>query len=274
GADFGLSVHLGPDGQSRAHTIQWSRHQVQRAVQRIRQAILEGDGARASELGHELSTTLFEGMGDWTGEQTLRLMLHGPMQDLPIALLQPQGSSPRLICNTTLWNACKELGAAPDWRALSWHFLGAPNSSRYDELPAARKELLWLAHQKPGATLRTGAGFNRAALRMAMTSGDALHLATHLVMSEACTDPELKAHGLLLGSEQVLCASTIRDWSPSLPLAYLGACASGSGVRVDGEGQLGLARALQAGGTRNLIVTLWPVSDRGSAAFGKAFHAA
>ncbi len=274
GADFGLSVHLGPNGQARVHTIEWSRHQVQLAIQRLRQAILEGDETRVGLLAHELSSTLLAGMGEWTADQPLRLMLHGPLQQMPVALLRGRSKRLNLICNTTLWNSPKGLSVAPIWKTLTWRFLGAPDSIRFDKLPAAREELLQLSGQSPGSTFRVGSDLTPDAMHMAMTSSDAVHLATHLVVSPTCDDPLLEAHGLLLGDDQILCASTIRDWSPSLPLVYLGACASGSGVQVDGEGQLGLARALQAGGSRNLVVTLWPVSDKGSAEFGKAFHAA
>jgi CHAT domain-containing protein len=35
----------------------------------------------------------------------------------------------------------------------------------------------------------------------------------------------------------------------------------------------GLARAFLESGTRNVLVTLWPVEDRAAQAFAKAFHA-
>jgi CHAT domain-containing protein len=43
---------------------------------------------------------------------------------------------------------------------------------------------------------------------------------------------------------------------------------------VDAEGLLGLARALLDAGARNLLVTLWPVTDDAAAAFTPLFHEA
>ncbi|MFT4647857.1 MAG: CHAT domain-containing protein [Glaciecola sp.] len=289
GSEFGLSVHLGPKGQSHTRRIEVSRGRMQLAVLRLRQAIAQGDEERARMLAAQLSSLLAEGIGPWAhnadaAPQKLRMLLHGPLEELPVSALRygpiALAEAFELVCNNTLWS---ESGAADEnalngstlnWSTLNWRFLGAPHSTAYPELPFARIELPDLARARPGSALSTGADFTQEAMHAALTGRDALHLATHLVISPTCEDPELQAHGLLLAGDQVLCASTIRDWAPRLPLVFLGACASGSGVRVDGEGQLGLARALQAGGTRNLVVTLWPVSDEGSSAFAKAFHAA
>jgi CHAT domain-containing protein len=284
GSEFGLSVHLGPNGQSHTRRIEVSRRRLQLAVLRLRQAIAQGDDERAQMLATQLSALLAEGIGPWAqnadaAPQKLRMLLHGPLEELPVSALRygpiALAESFKLVCNNTLWSESGAADGSPlNWRTLDWRFLGAPNSTAYPELPFARIELQDLARARPGSVLSTGADFTQEAMHAALTGPEALHLATHLVISPTCEDPELQAHGLLLADDLVLCASTVRDWAPRLPLVFLGACASGSGVRVDGEGQLGLARALQAGGTRNLIVTLWPVSDKGSSAFAKAFHAA
>ncbi len=283
GAHSGVSVHLGPDGQSHTQPIPISRRQLRTAVARLRQAIEQGDGVRAQSLIAELSPLLTGGVGPWArsmdgAPQKLRLLLHGPLEEMPVAMLHlgpfPLNQVFELVCNNSLWTGARATLPAPDWTRISWRFLGAPASEVYEDLPAASEELEELARTRPGSLLQMGGDFQRGALHTAFTGRDAVHLATHLVRSPDCDDPELQAHGLLLHGDQILCASTVRSWSPSPPLVFLGACASASGERVDGEGQLGLARALQAGGTRNLIVTLWPVGDVGSAEFAKAFHAA
>ncbi|MBL4770516.1 MAG: CHAT domain-containing protein, partial [Planctomycetes bacterium] len=283
GAEFGISVHLGPNGQSRVQPIELSRSQLQRAVHRLRQAILEGDEFRAQNLAHELSTVLTSGIGSWAHDPAsapskLRIVLHGPLAELPICILQHAGmpleQAFELVSNPSLWGTRSRPTAAPDWSSLQWRFLGAPDSTRYDKLPAALNELNTLSGKLPGSSLHTGIEFTAEQVDAAFTSRDAVHLATHLISDAACEDAELRSHGLLLGQEQVYCASAVGEHSTHSPLIYLGACASGAGRRVDGEGLLGLARALQSNGARNLIVTLWPVSDRGSSAFAAAFHAA
>ena len=60
--------------------------------------------------------------------------------------------------------------------------------------------------------------------------------------------------------------------APSLPLAVLAACWSGGGDYVDAEGLFGMARAFLESGTRNVLVTQWPVEDGAAAWFGLAFH--
>ncbi|MDF1839555.1 MAG: CHAT domain-containing protein [Planctomycetota bacterium] len=283
GARFGFSVHLGPNGQSQARRIDVTRGSLQTGIARLRQAIQQDDGPRARAILAELSPIITGGIGPWAGDpqtapESLRLILHGPLEELPVAMLS-QDSRPldqlfELVCNHSLWTGAQSSLRAPDWGRVPWRFLGAPNTRNYEDLPAAATELSQLAQDRPGSLLQMGGDFQRAAMHMALTGQDAVHLATHLVRSTHCDDPELQAHGLLLDGDQILCASTVRSWSPNPPLVFLGTCASAGGLRVDGEGQLGLARALQAGGTRNLIVTLWPVSDGGSAAFARAFHAA
>ncbi|MCA9000536.1 MAG: CHAT domain-containing protein [Planctomycetes bacterium] len=280
GSEYGYSVHLGPDGQSHARILPYTRRQMQLGVLRLRESILLGNRMRAQDLAEELSAGLAPSLGDWlpamsgTGAR-LHLLLHGPLEEWPVGLWTWNEARleerVEVVCNPSLWQG--PLGAPPrDWSSVAWRFLGAPDGSRYPALPAARSELEHLANGTPGSILCAALDFDEDRLREALSSGDAIHLATHLVRSNDCEDPSLLAHGLVVDGDRVVCASTIRNWEPRLPLVYLGACASGSGMRVDGEGTLGLARALQSGGTRNLVVTLWPVSDRGSAAFGKAFH--
>ena len=48
-------------------------------------------------------------------------------------------------------------------------------------------------------------------------------------------------------------------------LAVLSACSTASGDNWDGQGLQGLARAFLESGTRNLLVTRWPVEDGAAA---------
>ena len=98
------------------------------------------------------------------------------------------------------------------------------------------------------ASLSTGAAFRRGALLDALSSGDALHIATHLTRDARCADPRLASVGLLLSGGEVLCASEVLAAAAASPLVVLAACETAGGRAIDAEGIHGLARAfLEAG---------------------------
>lgn len=91
-----------------------------------------------------------------------------------------------------------------------------------------------------------------------------LHFATHgFVNSEK---PELS--GLLLaqdsagGNDGILYSGEIYNLKLNADLTVLSACETGLGKIRKGEGIIGLTRALIYAGSRNIIVSLWPVSDQ------------
>jgi len=55
-------------------------------------------------------------------------------------------------------------------------------------------------------------------------------------------------------------------------LVTLSSCLSGAGTAVQGEGQIGLRRAFALAGAREVITSLWPVSDQGSPDFMERFY--
>jgi CHAT domain-containing protein/Tfp pilus assembly protein PilF len=91
-----------------------------------------------------------------------------------------------------------------------------------------------------------------------------IHFATHgFVNSEK---PELS--GILLnqdtigGQDGILYAGEIYNLNLNADLIVLSACETGLGKIMKGEGIIGLTRALLYAGTRNIIVSLWQVSDQ------------
>ena len=54
----------------------------------------------------------------------------------------------------------------------------------------------------------------------------------------------------------------------------LAACETAGGRLVDAHALQSLANAFVASGTRNLVVTLWPVADEAARAWSEAFHRA
>jgi CHAT domain-containing protein len=55
-------------------------------------------------------------------------------------------------------------------------------------------------------------------------------------------------------------------------LAALSACETGLGESAGGEGLLGLQRAFQVAGARNVVASLWKVSDERTSALMEAFY--
>ncbi|MCW1884614.1 CHAT domain-containing tetratricopeptide repeat protein [Luteolibacter flavescens] len=55
-------------------------------------------------------------------------------------------------------------------------------------------------------------------------------------------------------------------------LVTLSSCESGAGTAVSGEGLLGLRRGFALAGAREIVVALWPVSDRSTPAFMERFY--
>ncbi|MCW1922845.1 CHAT domain-containing protein [Luteolibacter arcticus] len=55
-------------------------------------------------------------------------------------------------------------------------------------------------------------------------------------------------------------------------LVTLSSCESGAGTAVSGEGLLGLRRGFALAGAREVVVALWPVSDRSTPAFMERFY--
>ena len=109
---------------------------------------------------------------------------------------------------------------------------------------------------------------------MALRSQDCVHLATHIEKKQQEPRSRFPALGLRLDDGDVMSAREIGLLTPRLPLVVLSACESGGGRYADGEGLFGVARAFLENGTRNLVVTLWPVEDKIAKEFALAFHLA
>jgi tetratricopeptide (TPR) repeat protein len=95
-----------------------------------------------------------------------------------------------------------------------------------------------------------------------------LHFATHAVVSDR--HPQKTA--LLLSGSQ-LAMPEIQRLSLSAELVTLSACDTALGQSVRGEGVIGLPQAFLAAGARGVVVSLWKVEDRSTAAYMRDFYA-
>ncbi|MEN7546623.1 CHAT domain-containing protein [Rapidithrix thailandica] len=91
-----------------------------------------------------------------------------------------------------------------------------------------------------------------------------LHIATHGFVNEE--EPELS--GILFAQETddkddgVLYSGELYNLQLNAQLVVLSACETGLGKYSKGEGIIGLTRALLYAGTKNILVSLWQVSDK------------
>lgn len=284
GAETTVVAFVDPRGRARAEALDVGRSELELAVRRLREAALapSGPATRVAQLADELlrrlvpATILAELAACRAGagpEPRLFLGAHGPLETLPFELVSRAlvGEDGAVLVLPGL--PAPEPGPAPlPATFATWNFLGAPTADAdRPRLAAAETELETLARLRPGSTLSSGPAFTRAALLDACRTSAPLHLATHLV--DGCDRWRPFGSAAVVTSEPLsLCADELASARPKLPLVVLSACWSGGGERVDAEGLFGLARAFLASGTRNLVVTSWPVEDSAAAKFGELFH--
>lgn len=92
-----------------------------------------------------------------------------------------------------------------------------------------------------------------------------IHFATHGFVNE--DQPNFS--GLILAQngdteDNILYASEIYNLTLNADLVALSACQTGLGTVSEGEGLIGLSRGFMYAGAKNLLVSLWPVSDEGT----------
>lgn len=120
-----------------------------------------------------------------------------------------------------------------------------------------------------------------AANKALVTSGELrryriLHFATHGLLNEK--HPELSGLVLSLFDEQgkpqdgFLRGYEICNLDLPAELAVLSACQTGLGSEIRGEGLVGLTRSFMYAGVPRIVVSLWNVSDQGTAELMKLFY--
>ncbi len=141
----------------------------------------------------------------------------------------------------------------------------------FQPMPGTRAEVEAVARAFQGGPVRTllGVKATESAVKAADLSGYRyLHFATHGIIGGDI--PGLDEPTLVLGEETaedgLLKASEAAKLSLNADMTVLSACKTGSGRLVVGEGVLGLGRAFLIAGSRSVVVSLWSVADRETAA--------
>ena len=154
--------------------------------------------------------------------------------------------------------------------------------ARWPELPESARELRQVANHFRGGgavTVRNDVDATEAQLmaddRVGMLAQHRyVLLSAHGYLSTEA--PSLSA--VVLGQVDVTPEAdgyvTAAEWSGYTlrsDLIVISACETGAGKVIEGEGVAGLPYALFVAGNRNVLLTLWPVADRSTAAFVSRF---
>ncbi len=280
GANDALALHITPQGVATAFEIDLPRRDLNRATQRYREALIRQATERHTQLGKELLGALLPpslraAIKAQEGEQPRLLLLpHGELELLPFEALPYEAG---VLDDSIVLIALPELPSKrpgqrkPD--AREWSLIGDPvNADGQQRLPGAGLELSLLEGAHSFRKRISGPDMTSQAVLEALSAGQSLHIATHLAPSDDCSSPRFSAQGLELSWGEVLCATTIAQQQTNSDLVVLATCASAGGRHLDGRGLQGMARAFLDGGTRNLLVTLWPIRDDIASRFSIAYH--
>jgi CHAT domain-containing protein len=142
---------------------------------------------------------------------------------------------------------------------------GATLLGYFDQLPETRDEVAQIAATFNGSsTLLLGKEASETRLkRLDLASYSHIHLATHGVIGNEL--PGLFEPALVMADEAeqdgLLTASEVAQLRLNAELTVLSACNTGNGEYFNGEGLVGMGRAFMVAGSKNVIVSLWPVES-------------
>jgi CHAT domain-containing protein/tetratricopeptide (TPR) repeat protein len=146
-------------------------------------------------------------------------------------------------------------------------------------LPYVDDEVRSVLGRAGGEEVLAATGFEavrEVVLRGALGSFSILHFATH-----GMTDPKRPERSALLLSRfdrrgrplrGWLNAEEIRELDLTADLVVLSACRTGLGREVRGEGLVGLSHSFLAAGASGVVMSLWNVDDRATAALMERFY--
>ena len=174
--------------------------------------------------------------------------------------------------------------------------LGATRGNRdalgfLDRLPYTRAEVAEVAELHPKATVLLGRDATEQALVGLASSGElrkygTIHLATHalvdderpqcsaLILSQVDLPDPLQAamSGQRIYDGLITAQEILREWRLDSDLVTLSGCDTGLGKQVSGEGLVGFCHTFIQVGARNLLVSLWPVSDKATSLLMARFY--
>jgi len=141
--------------------------------------------------------------------------------------------------------------------------LGVPD----ERAPLILDEVQAVAKSLPESELIVGAAATQAVLREKGGSSRLIHIATHGSFRQ--DNPMFS--GIRLG-DAYLNLYDLYQFRLDAELVTLSGCATGMNVVSPGDELLGLVRGLLFAGAHSLLLTLWDVHDRSTAAFMAKFY--
>lgn len=143
----------------------------------------------------------------------------------------------------------------------------------FQPLPGSGKEVKAIAEQS-GGTVLTGKAANKSDFLAQCEKYNILHLATHSIVNEVLGEYSFVAlhAGKTPQKADLLFARDIYGLGLSANLVVLSACETALGQYREDEGMVGLTRAFQCAGARNVAASLWTVNDAGTSALMVHFH--
>lgn len=154
--------------------------------------------------------------------------------------------------------------------AASLVTVGMPHTEGKADLPAVARELDHVGATVPGARSLVGAAATPDAVLAELRRHRSAHFACHATQDVA--EPSRSALHLAGGDLSVRQLATL-DLTDA-ELAYLSACRTAGGSMDLADEAINLAAALQLAGYRNVIGTLWSVSDQHAAAVANSVYRA
>ncbi|WP_397534704.1 CHAT domain-containing protein [Roseateles sp.] len=235
------------------------------------------------QLGGRLLAPLHHAL---VGTEQLLLSPDGVLALLPWDILQLQGRpalqrfAVSLTPSLSVFKLAREVAPQPRAKgllALAASDGGLAQGQVWPALPHAQREALAAAKlfSDQGGRAITGAAASETALRSLAASGELAGYRRLLIAAHGRFEPgRPEAQGLILaadGSDATRDGVVgLADWV-ALPLrsqlVILSGCDTGQGQLVAGEGLVGFAYALNVAGNRDLLATLWPISDGLAAEF-------
>ena len=159
---------------------------------------------------------------------------------------------------------------APATRA---HFAAFASLGGLTRLPASAAEVQSAVRWFPRSDALVGAAASESNLKRARLDRYRLiHFATHAQVDERAPGRTAIALAAGGGDDGYVTSSELGSLDLNADLVMLSGCSTALGLIVGGEGILGLTGPLLQAGSHSVVATLWPVSDRGSAAFVQSFY--
>jgi CHAT domain-containing protein/tetratricopeptide (TPR) repeat protein len=164
-----------------------------------------------------------------------------------------------------------QLDESPVWNELK--------EIEIPRLPGTQTEVQFLKRLIPASNLFVASGFqaNRQTLMATdLSQFQIVHFATHGYVSSE--HPENSGLIFALRNKQgdkingFLPLADVYQLKLNADLVVLSACETGLGKVLLGEGLVGMTRGFMYAGTRRVVVSLWAVSDRGTAELMKRFY--